>query len=480
MGTSRTDRIRAPRVRAMTTAAALLPALLLAAAGCGGSGGTGPAATPTGWWSGLAPRGLAVGEILGMATQMYDGPEPRWERDFEIERLLDAGLLRLRASVDWSDVEPAQDAWDFGTADAFVELVTGAGLQFDGRLCYGVDWARPPGNDSALRPEDFADYAGTVAGRYCGVIGSYEIWNEENHPRFWQPAPDPDHFGRILKASFEAIHRACPDARVVFGGLSCFDPASFRNGMYDFLEQVCRAHPDIGRYFDVLAIHPYTFLQTTSPEWSWEVEGVEVWPTLEGQIRIARDRLEAIGAAGKAIWLTEWGWPSLIVGDAAQAAFLARGALEAISQGVEALDWYTFWDREGGSFPPTEDYFGLFTHPASEGGPAAKPAYQTARTLSRVLGASRYAGDVSGALDLPDGARALAFLEEESGAITLAGWDAVPLRETGTALPCPPGAVSFRVRTDLGETLADGACPGGPSIELGKRVVYARFDLRAP
>jgi hypothetical protein len=434
------------------------------------------ASPPDDIWANLTPQGLPVSEIMGMATQMYDGPDDNPDRDFEIAKLLEAGLFRLRASIDWPDVEPQQDAFTFDHSDPFVQLVTDAGLQFDGRLCYGVDWAAPDDNDNAILPADFADYAGHVAEHYCGVIDSHEIWNEENLERFWQPAPDPEHYGALLKATYTAVHAACPGAKVVWGGLSCFDETVPAHGLYYFIEQVYQAHPDIADYFDVLAIHPYTFLQTTSPEWRWTDGGdVEFWPGMPGQIRVARERLAAIGAAGKPIWLTEWGWPSLIIGDQRQADWLARGALLSIAAGVEALDWYTFYDREGGSFPPTEDYFGLFTWPGAPEGPQEKPAFRAARGLSIALGDMRFAGDLSAALGLPIGVYGLAFMDEESGRIALAAWDGRYQQTQTLNLPPPASADRYETLDEAGVLTAEGNVGPPLSLELTNQVVYVLF-----
>jgi len=451
-------------------------ALLLVAACSSHDHGPPRVIAPADLWDHLSPSGPRVADAVGMATQMYDGPEPTWERDFEIDRLLEAGLVRLRASIDWPDVEPANDDWQFENSDLFVARVTGAGLVFDGRLCYGVDWARPEGNDSAIRPEDFADYAGAVAERYCGTIESYEIWNEENHDRFWKPEPDPDAFGRMLKATYRAVHDACPGAKVVFGGLSCLDDDTFTEGLYYFLERVHDRHPDIGQYFDVLAIHPYTFLQQTPPEWSLSIDGREVWPDLPGQIRTARERLAAIGHASTPVWLTEYGWPSLLIGRPAQAAFLARGALLAIAEGAEALHVYTFWDRDGTSFPPTEDFFGLFTDPGAEGGPAEKPAYLALRALTGLLGRARFAGDLSTALGLPEGVFGLAFRQEGPDRWMFAGWDSRPGETTEIALPCPRNtrrSLGFGLE---GETLFESGAGEAVNMRLTQRVLYVLFE----
>ncbi|HPM76693.1 MAG TPA: hypothetical protein PK961_06345 [bacterium] len=431
--------------------------------------------SPDGIWSDLSGQGLPVNKIMGIATQMYDGPEANQERAFEIEKLLEAGLYRVRASIDWPDVEPVQDEFTFDYSDPFVELLLEAGLQFDGRLCYGVDWAYPSGYASEIEPADFGDYAGAVAGHYCGQIDSWEIWNEENLAVFWKPEPDPDHYGKMLKAAYTAVHDACPDAKVVFGGLSCFETSFLWNGLYYFLERVHEYHPDIADYFDVLAIHPYTFLQTTSPEWTGRLGEWEFWPSMPGQVEVARQRLATLGAPDKPIWFTEWGWPSLIVGDRAQASWLARGALLAIADGIEALDWYTFYDREPGSTLPTEDYFGLFTYPSAPEGPREKPSFTVVKTLSTVLGESRFAGDLSTALALPEGVYGLAFIDETSDEFRFAGWDGRQWQSQPIELPCPPGTVSYRVFDEQGKLLDQSATAESISVELSNRVIYVEF-----
>jgi len=433
--------------------------------------------SPSSIWSDLAPQGLRVRQILGMATQMYDGPDENADRTFEISKLVESGLLRLRASIDWPDVEPQQDQFTFDYSDPFVNLIVDSGLQFDGRLCYGVNWAAPEDNDSAILPADFGDYAYHVAEHYCGKIDSHEIWNEENLDVFWQPEPDPDAYGSMLMAVFTAVHEACPGAKVVWGGLSPFQISTMLDQPFYFIEQVFQAHPDIADYFDVLAIHPYTFLQTPPPEWTFYLGDYEFYPNMPGQIRLARQRLANIGAAGKPIWLTEWGWPSLIIGQQAQADFFVRGALLSIAEGVEALDWYTFYDREPGSGTiPTENYFGLFTWPGAEEGPQAKPVFYAASALSQTLGALRFAGDLSEKLDLPEGVFGYAFLDEETGDFTFAGWTGQSQLEYSLDLPVPPGAAQYEAVGEFGDMIGQGSAGDAISLQLTNEVTYVRFD----
>ncbi len=425
-------------------------------------------------WSSLQPSGMPIGKIMGDSTEMSNGADPQPDRTLEIDTLVQIGVPRVRASIDWSQVEPTKGEFTFTTSDAFMKHFTDAGLQFDGRLCYGIDWAEPDGTDDSLDPADFAGYAGAVAGHFCGTVNSYEIWNEENTARFWSPQPNPDKFGALMKAAYTAIHDACPQAQVVFGGLSCFDRYTFVDGFYYFLELVRQAHPDIGDYFDVMAIHPYTLLQTSSPEWTWTFGSDDVWGNMRDQIQAARARMTAMGAGDKPIWLTEFGWPSLIVGKDLQAAWLVRGALLSIAAGVEAMDWYTFYDGDGTNPLPTEDYFGLFTWPGGAGGAQPKPDFGALRTLLATLGSYRYAADFSAPLNLPVGVYAFAYQDEQTGALAFAGWDSRG-GTTALDLPMPAGAAGFTVIDDQGNVTAKGAPGPFVSLELGNHAIYVTF-----
>ena len=427
-------------------------------------------------WAGLSPTGPVVADVLGVSSHVYTGPDASWTRNFELEMLAGAGMMRLRRDFHWSAIEPADDDWHFERVDTLVDLAEEQGFRLDALLCYGVDWARTPGFDSEINPADFADFAGRVAGRYCGRIDTYEIWNEQNISRFWKPEPDPYHYGLLLKAAYQAIKRACPEAQVVFGGISSFDSHIFWLGMWNYLERVHREHPDIGACFDALAIHPYTLIQHTPPEDAVQMGDALLWPDLTTMIRIARDRLAAMHNEWMPILITEMGWPSLLISESDQAAWLARAVLLSLREGVEGYYWYTFWDGDGQASLPTEDHFGLFTYPYAEGEPRPKPAYRTARAVGDLLGGSRYAGDLSDALNLPEGVHALAFVEEDAGDATFAGWDARPGGETWLALPCPEGRRAYRVFDDEGLLLFEGSGEEPLLLELTGHVLYVRFE----
>jgi len=58
--------------------------------------------------------------------------------------------------------------------------------------------------------------------QFSGRVEYYEIWNEPNI-EYWNPAPNPEDYGRLFKASSTAIHNADSKAKAVFGGLAGAD-----------------------------------------------------------------------------------------------------------------------------------------------------------------------------------------------------------------------------------------------------------------
>ena len=434
--------------------------------------------TSDGPYEGMAPSGKTVGAMLAISSHVSTSPEASWTRDFEIEKLAQAGVGLLRTDFSWDRIEPAEDQWSLDGYDVMVDQCLAAGIQVDALLDYGVGWAMTGGTDNGIDPAVWADFNGRVAAHFAGRIHIYEIWNEENTDRFWSPRPDPEHYGRLLKAGYEAIHANDPDAVVLFGGLSDLDPFIFGpDGVWNFLVRTANAHPDICGSFDAMAIHPYTFLQQPMPERRVKI-GSSSFPDLEQSVDQARNLLLEIGCPDKPIHLTEIGWPDLLIGVDRQAAYLARGLMLAAGKEGESYFWYTFWDGDGSASLPTEDAFGLFTWPGNE--PQEKPDYRALLAAGRLLGESRYAGDLGKVLGWPKDQRALVFVDE-AGTWTLGLWHSVPhlAKAVSVSVPLHPrSSGSWEVYDQEGVLLQDGdTAQGEVDLTLTGRVLYLRFHV---
>jgi hypothetical protein len=449
--------------------------------------------SPTDPWEGLAGTGPRVRDVLGVSSHMNQGPGDDALRTFELERCAELGGARVREDYTWSQIEPADDQWNFAAVDTQVDLAVAAGARLDILLVYGNAWATPDGSNDALDVGEYGEYAGALAARYCGRVDTYEVWNEEDLSAFWPPNPNPAVYARLLKAAYVAVKAACPGATVLFGGLNSMGGGDFTE-RWLFLQEAVAAEPDLCEFFDVLALHPYTFNQAQPPETDSDLSAAFDWPGQVGMVAQARERLAEAGCAPRPIWFTELGWPSYPPNDeAATGRFLARSVLLALQSGVEAYFVYTFWDSDPAwtGLRPQEAHFGLFGWPVIDGQPRAKPGWHALKALSDLLGTARFARDLGPALQLPNDVWALAFVDE-AGVVTVAAWDGRELPDrlpSGTLpggpdtshdlpLPLPSGAWSVQ-RFDQ-EGAAQEAEPAASTVplHLTPRVQYVRLSPR--
>lgn len=426
----------------------------------------------------LEPTGPVLGDTFGLASQMKGDADQEWKRRFEASTLAQMGVGLIRVGFSWEYVEPENDVWDWTLTDQLNETAQEHGLSWNARLAYVTDWAAPGGSPSEVSPDDFADYAGRLASRYCGDIERYEVWNEPNLYHFWAPDPDPEHYGRLLKAAYVAVKSACPDAEVLYGGLSSNNfPHDWFFNTYPFFDQVLSAHPDICDYFDAIPIHPYTILQMARPERAVKVLGFDA-PDLPGQVDDIRARLLRAGCVDKPVLFTEFGYPSTYLGDEMQAEFLVRTVLLGTTREVAGYYLYTFWDKTGRE-PPTENDFGLFEYPGEIEGdqPEAKASFYAYRALVERLSSTRYAGDLSKGLGLPDGVFGLAFTDVIAPRLVLAVWDSRDdAGDYGVELPLPPSILAARI-VEMDGTDQHLDLENDLVIKTSSGVRYIEFEL---
>jgi exo-beta-1,3-glucanase (GH17 family) len=147
-----------------------------------------------------------------------------------------------------------------------------------------------------------------------------------------------------------------------------------------WIDGIYAAVPDIGSYFDGVAVHPYSGARSpgyyTPPYTDWQFRRIE-------QIRAT---LVAHGAAGKHLWLTEIGWstcpggsPYECVTEQQQADYIQQAfdmVRASYGDWVDAVFVYSFRSWEAS---PTnkEDWFGIVHLDGTR-----KPAYDVLRALT--------------------------------------------------------------------------------------------------
>jgi hypothetical protein len=255
--------------------------------------------------------GLLAAAVPAHAAEKGVVSDLTWElstqdKQRSVAALTDLGAGWVHMEIKWTDAEPSDGTYDEQVLDDFEEALTlarQAGLKVVVVVARSPAWSRPSTSTRDVEPpsdpQDLADFMGYVAGRYAGQVDAWEVWNEPNHRYYWYwDTQDPADYVPLLKASYTAIKAADPSTKVLIGGLAFND--------YPWLEGAYAAEPNLGNYFDVVSLHPYTY---TAPPEAIERNGdgrmtKESFPAY----REVRKTLVDHGDSDKPIWLTEIGW----------------------------------------------------------------------------------------------------------------------------------------------------------------------------
>ena len=345
----------------------------------------------------IAPAPAPAAET-GVVSDIASGVN-RKTQDRTATALRNARAQWVRMTMIWSDaVEPGDDTYSSSTLSNFdraVDLARGAGYKIIITVEESPSWARdgtyknsPPRDNSEL-----AEFMGFLAGRYVGKVQAYEVWNEPNLHWAWPSGPNPGEYAQMLRAVAPSIRAADPTAKVIFGGLSRND--------YEYVAGVYAAMPDIGKYFDVMATHPYVYYGLP-PEAVWRADDGRASKGAFSAYREVRATMAAYGDT-KPIWFTEFGWSTSSqvafqdsgVSMEAQADYLTR-AYNCLAQDsyVEVAAWHnlrnTRWHNDADTWAAQ---LGLMTTDFTP-----KPAYNALKTYVPSGGACAYT-DVAAPVD---------------------------------------------------------------------------------
>jgi hypothetical protein len=212
-------------------------------------------------------------------------------------------------------------------------------------------------------------------------VHTWEIWNEPNSSKYWQPEPNVGSYVSLLQAASSAIRLADPQAFVVSGGLA---PEATSNGNIAQLSYLTTFCADGGPiYVDAIGYHAYSYPVLPSDLQNWNA-----WSQIDSTTPSVRSILNGCGAASKKIWITEYGAPTDgpgaeatpsnynfsanpdHVSESLQAVMATQSIdLARADPNIGALFWYTYEDRSTDT-STIENFFGLLR---SDGTP--KPAW---------------------------------------------------------------------------------------------------------
>lgn len=289
------------------------------------------------------------------------------------------GVKWVRFDFDWSVIQP-NDAGDFNFSgyDAAVRALAAANIRILGTIDYTPFWANG-GEPSKYYPplyvSDFAKFAATVVARYASMgVHTWEIWNEPNMGRFWNPGADPAGYTVLLQAAYVSIHAADRAAIVLTGGMA--DPTNSQTDL-DARTFLTDMYGNGAKgYFDALSFHPYTSpdMPGNKDHNPWQ----QMFATNPSLLSIMSDNGDS-----KRIWLTEFGAPTSgdgneVISETAQAKMILQGFKLAKSYTwagplfiYDLLDFHPYgYTTDPGS------YFGLLRSDWT-----SKPSYATYRNL---------------------------------------------------------------------------------------------------
>jgi polysaccharide biosynthesis protein PslG len=219
-------------------------------------------------------------------------------KDFALFQELE--ITTWRGSFGWDDYEPTRRHYDFAWLHRFADLAAQYGIRLRPYIGYTPAWAAAGGkdkdvwNDSPRNPNDWSRFVRALATtmRRHRNLASYEIYNEENVPQWWDASFRA--YNDVVRRAADAIRTAAPGTQVLLGGMVYPDSAWVRHVCVD-------GHN--GPRLDVVPFHAY-------PE-TWTPADVDLEHYLgphfgDGFVReVDRD------CGRKPIWINETGYATV-------------------------------------------------------------------------------------------------------------------------------------------------------------------------
>jgi uncharacterized protein YraI len=263
----------------------------------------------------VAQPNTSAGFGYGITASMWQG-----DRQRVVDAVKQLGFGWVKQQIRWEFAEPERGAVNWQEMDTTVDAMSGNGINLMFSVVTSPGWARPTLGGTGGPPEDFqlfANFLGSIAGRYCGRLQAIEVWNEQNLRREWEGFPlEPASYMDLLKRSYNAIKGACPQMLVISGATTpagysdvAFDDIDYLRGMYQH---------GLKSYSDGIGIHPSGFANPPSVTFEdWQSGNYDSLSHVNHRsfyflstLRESRKVMEQYGDAAKKLWPTEFGWGS--------------------------------------------------------------------------------------------------------------------------------------------------------------------------
>jgi polysaccharide biosynthesis protein PslG len=309
-------------------------------------------------------NGLFVGIV---SDQLFADETPEYRR-CTLNTHAEIGIRIIRQSLRWDQIEKKKGQYDFARWDQYVLDTARHGVHVMPIIQDAPRWRQQSRRSArfGLNPPKraaAANFAARLVRRY-GPDGQlwrwnpnapklpiqvWQIWNEPNLPRYWQPRPNAAEYVKLLWAVSNAIRDADPDAEIVTAGL----PDSRLRGvipLYQYVTEMYEAGAEGA--FDAIAVNAYA----ETPKLMFKNLG-----KVRAIMRYFQDPAK--------IWITELGWGTggpryrFRVSRSRQAEYVGR-ALRGLEERRFKLGLRGFVHYQWQDAPPygeAGDFWGLHT-----------------------------------------------------------------------------------------------------------------------
>jgi hypothetical protein len=218
----------------------------------------------------------------------------------------------------------------------------------DDRSLYSVFW--PPTTPEQITA--FNRYAEWMVNHFKDRIHYWALWNEQDIG-YWNPWGNPEQFGKLLAPFTEVVHRADPQAKVIYGGQA--DPSGdFTKRAFDTCKCVSgidvyayHTYPGYGQNMNPETMD-YGAYQTDSPRALREL--VQHYPGIKRDIPFFDDEFNSIPA-----WVGS--------DESVQAKYVPRGFIYNLAAGVKTFVWLLAAGTDGNEYDDFGIVHGITNHP---------------------------------------------------------------------------------------------------------------------
>jgi hypothetical protein len=204
----------------------------------------------------------------------FYGIDPQADFDSpDYPMLQSAGVGSVRFLVPWAAMQPTPSPPNWSSMDSVVGNLADRGITTFPFIFGTPGWVasnvtEAPVHSDAQR-QAWRDFLTQLVQRYgpggsfwAGYPGidrpftTYQIWNEQNGPQFFQPTPSVPEYATLLEDAASAIRGVDPNAKILLGGMAATPNHAGGIDIWDFLKRLYKKR-GAKAAFDGVGVHPY-------------------------------------------------------------------------------------------------------------------------------------------------------------------------------------------------------------------------------